>query len=48
MSALISAGGGNGAQRCAWKQELQRQLCDGLALRITVSLRLLSRVPKNG
>ena len=34
---LADTGGSNGAQRGAWKQELQRQLCDGLGLRITVS-----------
>src|SRR5580658_10933057 len=33
---LADTGGSNGAQRGAWKQELQR-LCDGLGLRITVS-----------
>jgi hypothetical protein len=34
---LADTGGSNGAQRGAWKQELQRQLCDGLGLRVTVS-----------
>jgi hypothetical protein len=34
---LADTGGSNGAQRGAWKQELQRQLCDGLGLSITVS-----------
>jgi len=34
---LADTGGSNGAQRGAWKQEIQRQLCDGLGLRITVS-----------
>jgi hypothetical protein len=34
---LADTGGSNGAQRGAWKQEIQRQLCDGLGLRVTVS-----------
>ncbi len=34
---LADTGGGNGAQRGAWKQEIQRQLCDGLGLSVTVS-----------
>ncbi|MDQ2899250.1 MAG: hypothetical protein M3Y07_05545 [Acidobacteriota bacterium] len=34
---LADTGGSNGAQRGAWKQELQRQLCDGLGLSVTVS-----------
>ena len=34
---LADTGGSNGAQRGAWKQEIQRQLCDGLGLSVTVS-----------
>src|SRR5450755_564467 len=34
---LADTGGSNGARRGAWKQEIQRQLCDGLGLRVTVS-----------
>jgi Rhodopirellula transposase DDE domain len=34
---LADTGGSNGAQRGAWKLELQRQLCDRLGLSITVS-----------
>jgi hypothetical protein len=34
---LADTGGSNGAQRGAWKQEIQRQLCDGLGLIVTVS-----------
>jgi hypothetical protein len=34
---LADTGGSNGAQRGAWKQELQRQLCDRLGLSVTVS-----------
>jgi hypothetical protein len=34
---LADTGGSNGAQRAAWKQEIQRQLCDGLGLIVTVS-----------
>jgi hypothetical protein len=34
---LADTGGSNGAQRGAWKQEIQRQLCDGLGLNVTVS-----------
>jgi hypothetical protein len=34
---LADTGGSNGAQRGAWKQEIQRQLCDGLRLIVTVS-----------
>ena len=34
---LADTGGSNGAQRGAWKQELQRQLCNGLGLSITVA-----------
>src|ERR1039457_4788526 len=34
---LADTGGSNGAQRGAWKQEIQRQLCDGLGLRVSVS-----------
>src|ERR1039457_4468240 len=34
---LAETGGSNGAQRGAWKQEIQRQLCDGLGLSVTVS-----------
>jgi len=34
---LADTGGSNGAQRGAWKQEIQRQLCDGLGLTVTVS-----------
>lgn len=30
-------GGSNGAQRCVWRQEPPRQLCDGLGLSVTVS-----------
>ncbi len=33
---LADTGGSNGPRRGAWKQEIQRQLCDGLGLRITV------------
>jgi hypothetical protein len=33
---LADAGGSNGAQRGAWKQEIQRQLCDGLGLSVTL------------
>lgn len=33
---LADTGGSNGARRGAWKQEIQRQLCDGLGLRVTV------------
>ncbi len=33
---LADTGGSNGSQRGAWKQEIQRQLCDGLGLWITV------------
>ena len=34
---LADTGGSNGAQRGAWKQEIQRQLCDGLGLSVTLS-----------
>ena len=34
---LADTGGSNGAQRGAWKQEIQRQLCDGLGLIVSVS-----------
>src|SRR5208282_706569 len=34
---LADTGGSNGAQRGAWKQQIQRQLCDGLGLFVTVS-----------
>jgi hypothetical protein len=34
---LADTGGSNGAQRGAWKQEIQRQLCDGLGLCVTLS-----------
>ena len=34
---LADTGGSNGARRAAWKQELQRQLCDGLGLTVTVA-----------
>ena len=34
---LADTGGSNGARRGAWKQEIQRQLCDDLGLTITVS-----------
>ena len=34
---LADTGGSNGARRGAWKQEVQRQLCDGLGLTVTVS-----------
>ena len=34
---LADTGGSNGAQRGAWKQEIQRQLCDGLGLSVTVA-----------
>ncbi len=34
---LADTGGSNGAQRRAWKLELQRQLCDGLGLTVTVA-----------
>ena len=34
---LADTGGSNGAQRGAWKKEIQRQLCDGLGLIVTVS-----------
>jgi Rhodopirellula transposase DDE domain len=34
---LADTGGSNGARRGAWKQEIQRQLCDGLGLSVTVS-----------
>jgi hypothetical protein len=34
---LANTGGSNGAQRGAWKLELQRQLCDRLGLSITVA-----------
>ena len=34
---LADTGGSHGAQRGAWKQELQRQLCGGLGVSITVS-----------
>jgi hypothetical protein len=37
MLILADTGGSNGAQRGAWKQEIQRQLCDGLGLSVTVS-----------
>jgi len=33
---LADTGGSNGSQRGAWKQEIQRRLCDGLGLRVTV------------
>jgi len=33
---LADTGGSNGSQRGAWKQEIQRQLCDRLGLQITV------------
>jgi hypothetical protein len=33
---LADTGGSNGAQRGAWKQEIQRQLCDGLGLYVTL------------
>ena len=33
---LADTGGSNGSQRGAWKQEIQRQRCDRLGLRITV------------
>jgi hypothetical protein len=34
---LADTGGSNGAQRGAWKQEIQRQLSDGLGLSVTVA-----------
>lgn len=34
---LADTGGSNGSRRGAWKQEIQRQLCDGLGLRVTVA-----------
>jgi len=34
---LADTGGSNGARVGAWKQEIQRQLCDGLGLIVTVS-----------
>ena len=34
---LADTGGSNGAQRGAWKQEIQRQLCDGPGLIVTIS-----------
>ena len=34
---LADTGGSNGAQRGSWKQEIQRQLCDGLGLCVTLS-----------
>jgi hypothetical protein len=34
---LADTGGSNGARRRAWKLELQRQLCDGLGLTVTVA-----------
>jgi hypothetical protein len=34
---LADTGGSNGARRAAWKQELQRQLCNGLGLTVTVA-----------
>ena len=34
---LADTGGSNGARRAAWKHELQRQLCDGLGLTVTVA-----------
>jgi len=34
---LADTGGSNGARRGAWKQEIQRQLCDGLGLCVTLS-----------
>jgi len=37
MLILADTGGSNGAQRGAWKQEIQRQLCDRLGLSVTVS-----------
>jgi len=33
---LADTGGSNGAQRGAWKKEIQRQLCDGLGLCVTL------------
>ena len=33
---LADTGGSNGAQRGAWKQQIQRQLCDRFALPVTV------------
>ncbi len=34
---LADTGGGNGARRAAWKHQIQRQLCDGLGLTVTVA-----------
>ncbi len=36
-SFLADTGGSNGTHRGAWKQEIQRQLCDGLGLSVTLS-----------
>jgi hypothetical protein len=46
---LADTGGSNGAQRGTWKQEIQRQLCDGLELSVTVSPFLATLpMPPNG
>ena len=34
---LADTGGSNSAQRAAWKHEIQRQLCNGLGLTVTVA-----------